>query len=74
MPRKLLYRITEDDVNDTPTLGATDIEIVVAKWDKPDQGSRSTSDIVLADPRPSMIMSAVVTTRAIFQRMKNYTS
>ncbi|GLT25409.1 hypothetical protein SLA2020_005400 [Shorea laevis] len=35
--------------------------------------ARSASDIVLTEPRLSVIISAVLTSRAIFQRMKNYT-
>ena len=33
----------------------------------------STSDIVLTEPGLSVIASAVLTSQAIFQRMKNYT-
>ncbi|KAI8016874.1 ATPase 8, plasma membrane-type [Camellia lanceoleosa] len=35
--------------------------------------ARSASDIVLTEPGLSVIVSAVLTSRAIFQRMKNYT-
>ncbi|KAK3124673.1 hypothetical protein QOZ80_7BG0590450 [Eleusine coracana subsp. coracana] len=35
--------------------------------------ARSASDIVLTQPGLSVIISAVLTSRAIFQRMKNYT-
>ncbi|KAK9901799.1 hypothetical protein M0R45_001961 [Rubus argutus] len=35
--------------------------------------ARSASDIVLTEPGLSVIISAVLTSRAIFQRMKNYT-
>ncbi|KAG0470721.1 hypothetical protein HPP92_017421 [Vanilla planifolia] len=37
------------------------------------QMTRSASDIVLTEPGLSVIISAVLTSRAIFQRMKNYT-
>ena len=35
--------------------------------------ARGASDIVLTEPGLSVIISAVLTSRAIFQRMKNYT-
>ena len=35
--------------------------------------ARGASDIVLTEPVLSIIISAVLTSRAIFQRMKNYT-
>ena len=47
-----------------------DIGIAVA--DATD-AARSASDIVLTEPGLSMVVSAVLTSRAIFQRMKNYT-
>ncbi|KAK7827615.1 atpase 4 [Quercus suber] len=47
-----------------------DIGIAVA--DATD-AARSASDIVLTEPGLSVIISAVLTSRAIFQRMKNYT-
>lgn len=47
-----------------------DIGIAVA--DATD-AARSASDIVLTEPGLSVIVSAVLTSRAIFQRMKNYT-
>ncbi|MCO5599548.1 hypothetical protein L7F22_053654 [Adiantum nelumboides] len=49
---------------------STDIGIAVA--DATD-AARSASDIVLTEPGLSVIVSAVLTSRAIFQRMKNYT-
>ncbi|GAV90514.1 hypothetical protein CFOL_v3_33923 [Cephalotus follicularis] len=59
-----------DGVNDAPALKKADIGIVVA--DATDV-ARSASDIVLSKPGLSVIISAVLTSRAIFQRMKNYT-
>ncbi|XP_022750389.1 plasma membrane ATPase 4-like isoform X2 [Durio zibethinus] len=59
-----------DGVNDAPALKKADIGIAVA--DATD-AARSASDIVLTEPGLSVIISAVLTSRAIFQRMKNYT-
>jgi len=57
-------------VNDAPALKKADIGIAVA--DATD-AARSASDIVLTEPGLSVIISAVLTSRCIFQRMKNYT-
>ncbi|RYR32619.1 hypothetical protein Ahy_A10g047154 isoform B [Arachis hypogaea] len=57
-------------VNDAPALKIADIGIAVA--DATD-AARSASDIVLTEPGLRVIISAVLTSRAIFQRMKNYT-
>ncbi|KAF5953986.1 hypothetical protein HYC85_006842 [Camellia sinensis] len=68
--RKHICGMTSDGVNDAPALKKADIGIVVA--DATD-AARSASDIVLTEPGLSVIISAVLTSRAIFQRMKNYT-
>ncbi|XP_058757903.1 uncharacterized protein LOC131631143 [Vicia villosa] len=52
-----------DGVNDAPVLKKADIRIV----------ARSASDIVLMEHGFSVIINVVLTNRAIFQRMKNYT-
>ena len=57
-------------MNDAPALKKADIGIAVA--DATD-AARGAADIVLTEPGLSVIISAVLTSRAIFQRMKNYT-
>ncbi|KAJ0752081.1 putative P-type H(+)-exporting transporter [Helianthus annuus] len=62
--------MTGDRVKYAPALKKANIGIKVA--DATD-AAHSASDIVLTEPGLSVIISSVLNSRAIFQRMKNYT-
>ncbi|GLU01152.1 hypothetical protein SLE2022_184760 [Rubroshorea leprosula] len=66
--RKHICGMTGD--GDAPALKKADIGIAVANAS---DAARSASDIVITEPGLSVIISAVLTSRAIYQRMKNYT-
>jgi len=68
--RKHVCGMTGEGVKDAPALKKADIGIAAAKGT---DVARGASDIVLAEPGLSVIVSSVLTSRAIFQRMKNYT-
>ncbi|XP_041019441.1 plasma membrane ATPase-like [Juglans microcarpa x Juglans regia] len=68
--RKHICGMTGDGVNDALALKKADIGISVVEAS---DAAKSASDILLTEPGLSVIISAVLTSRIILQRMKSYT-
>ncbi|CAK9170596.1 unnamed protein product [Ilex paraguariensis] len=65
--RKPICVMEGDGVNDAPALKRADIAVADAI-----DATRGASDIVLIELGLSVIVSAILASRAIFQKMKNY--